>query len=96
MTTNELSNQDKVDLPDWDYKENLYLEPCACNHECGNHILCIKGHKTHVKCHPHEFVDIASLDIDDLYDLYWNIAEKLDIEHSRVDLIKQFTKEENQ
>ena len=90
------STEDKVDLPEWDYKENLYLEPCVCNHECGRHILFIKGYKTHVHCKPNEFVDIASLDIDDLYDLYWNVAEKLDIEHSRVDLIKQFTKEEKQ
>ena len=85
----------KANLPDWDYKENLYLEPCECNHECGNHILNIKGEMAHVKCNPNEFVDIASLSIDDLYDLYWNVVEKLDIEWSRIDLDKQFKKEEN-
>ena len=90
--TDDQSKRDNY-LPDYDYKENLYLEPCACNYECGNHILVLKGHKTHVKCHPDKFVDIASLSIDDLYDLYWNVVEKLDIEWSRVDLDKQFKKE---
>ena len=83
----------KANLPDWDYKENLYLEPCASDYECGNHFLVIKGQKTHVKWHPERFVHVATLSIDDLYDLYWNVVEKLDIEWSRVDLDKQFKKE---
>ena len=93
--TNDQTKRD-IWLPDYDYKENLYLEPCVCNHECGNHILFIKGHKTHVHCKPNEFVDVASLDIDDLHDFYWSVVEKLDIEWSRVDLIQQFKKEEKQ
>ena len=95
MPKKKKSKKGKVELPQWDYKENLYLEPCVCNHECGMHILFIKGHKTHVQANPNEWVDVASFSIDDLYDLHWNTAEKLDIEHTRVDLDKQFKKEKN-
>ena len=85
---------DKVELPDWNYKENLYLERCSCTETCQNYFLYVDGFRHNQLTD--DFRRVACFSIDDLYDLYWNVAEKLDIEHSRVDLIKQFTKEEKQ
>ena len=93
--TKKQFKKNKWKLPHWDYKQNLFLEPCLCHHECGNYILFIKGHKSHGKCNPNDFVDIASLDMEDLHDLYVNIMEKLDIENSKINLNKQFKKEKN-
>ena len=45
--------------------------------------------------HSEEFVCVAQLDVCNLYDLYWNICEKLDVEHAREDLKEQFKKEKN-
>ena len=34
--------------PDWDFRENISIEPCICKADCGNYVLSIKGHKAHV------------------------------------------------
>jgi len=84
--------------PNWDYKENLSLKPCECREECGNYILSVKGEMAHVKDAPEgEKIDIASLSVCDLYDLFFILDEILEIESARDDLINQFnsTKEQN-
>ena len=85
-------------LPDWDYKEVLYLEPCKdYDPEDGTYDLYMRhpliwdGYEEHSE----EFVCVAQLDVCNLYDLYWNICEKLDVEHAREDLKEQFKKENN-
>ena len=79
--------------PNWDYKENLSLKPCECREECGNYILFVKGEMAHVKGAPEgEQIDIVSLSLSDLYDLYFNVEEVLKIDIARDSLIKQFNK----
>ena len=77
--------------PNWDYKENISLKPCDCGVDCGNYILFIKGEMAHVHNAPEgKQIDIASLSINDLYDLFFIVDEVLDIERAREDLIDQF------
>ena len=73
--------------PNWDYKDRLYLSPCKCHHDCGNYVLMMKGDMTHVRNAPEDqFIDIASLSVDEMFDLHANLTEKLDIECKRMDL----------
>ena len=79
--------------PNWDYKENLSLKPCECRAECGNYILYVKGEMAHVRGAPKgEQIDIVSLSISDLYDLFFNVEEVLKIDCARDALINQFNK----
>ena len=79
--------------PNWDYKENISLKPCDCREECGNYVLYVKGDMAHVKDAPEgEKIDIASLSVCDLYDLFFILDEILEIESARDDLINQFNK----
>ncbi len=72
---------------EWDHKENLYIEPCACNYNCGQYILFMKGDRTHFRNAPeNEFISTASLSVGDMFDLHENLSEKLDIECQRMDL----------
>ena len=104
-------------LPDWDYKDVLYLEPCKdYDPEDGTYDLymripliledleiklsdlmrCMKQRMTYEgDLRSEDFICVAKLDVCNLYDLYWNICEKLDVEHAREDLKEQFKKEEN-
>ena len=90
------SLKETFEFPKWNYKESLFLEPfkCECCEET-KYQLCMKGYLTLIEQDdPEEFFSIAELSVCDLYDLYWNICEKLDIEHARDDLKEQFKKEE--
>ena len=65
---------------DWDYREEVRIEPCECNHDCGNYILTIKGEHAHIKnAPPDEFIDVCTLDADVIYDLYRNCEKILDL-----------------
>tara|TARA_B100000131_G_scaffold307933_1_gene336711 strand:+ start:598 stop:858 length:261 start_codon:yes stop_codon:yes gene_type:complete len=84
--------------PNFNYKGNLCLKPCDCREQCGNYILFVRREMAHVIDAPEgELIDIASLSVNDLYDLFFNINEILEIESARDDLINQFnsTKEQN-
>ena len=35
----------KANLPDWDYKENLYLERCSCTETCQTYFLYVDGYR---------------------------------------------------
>ena len=97
------SIKETFEFPKWNYKESLFLEPFKCEGcEETMYQLFMKEHlyddpvKITVtgKDDPEDFYGIAHLSVCDLYDLYWNICEKLDIEHARDDLKEQFQKEE--
>ena len=65
---------------DWDYKEEVRIEPCQCIYECGNYILTIKGEHAHIKnVPPDEFIDVCTLHADAIYDLYRNCEKILDL-----------------
>ena len=85
------SIKETFEFPKWNYKESLFLEPRKCE-GCEETLyqLFMKGYQPE----PEEFISVAELSVEDLYDLYWNICEKLDIEHARDDLKEQFQKEE--
>ena len=92
------SEEEKFTMPEWDYKDSLYLEPCEhYDPEDGAYDLYVRGILTDIDEYEdsEEFFKIAQLDVCNLYDLYWNICEKLDVEHAREDLKKQFKKEKN-
>ena len=93
MPKKKKSKKGKVELPQWDYKENLYLERCSCTETCQTYFLYVDGYR-HGEL-TDNFKRVACFTIDDLYDIYWNVVEKLEIEHTRVDLNKQFKKEKN-
>ena len=69
---------------DWDYREEVRIDPCECNHECGNYILSIKGEHTHIKnVPPDEFIDVCTIPNWMLYDLMRNCTEKIDLEDEK-------------
>ena len=79
--------------PDWDFRENISIQPCICKADCGNYVLSIKGHKAHVFDAPKkEMINIATLDIDDLYDLFANVDFALSVESKRDELENSFNK----
>ena len=94
-----MTEEEKFTMPEWDYKDSLYLEPCEdYDPEDGAYDLYVRGLLTHIDEYEdsEEFFKIAQLDVCNLYDLYWNICEKLDVEHAREDLKEQFKKEKKQ
>ena len=85
-----------TDKPDWPYKDRLFLTPCKCNFECGNYVLMMKGEMCHVNNAPEDqFIDIASLSLNDMIDLHANVVEKIDLELQRQELEEGFRKEAN-
>ncbi len=65
---------------DWDYREEVRIDPCECNHDCGNYILSIKGEHAHIKnAPPDEFLDICTLPPLAIVDLCRNCDEILDL-----------------
>ena len=83
-------NEFHLTKPDWDYKEQLYLEPCS-SCDCGRYILYMRGHLTYFKNgrdaeNFNKFIPTATISVSDLYDLFANVCEKLDIESARDDL----------
>ena len=92
------SEEETFTFPEWDYKDVLYLKACKdYDPEDGTYDLFMRGLLTHIDEYEdsEDFFKIAQLDVCNLYDLYWNICEKLDVEHAREDLKKQFKKEKN-
>ena len=82
--------------PDLNHKENIFIEPCSCNYECGNFILFMKGDRTHFRNAPkNEFISTASLSLSDMFALSENLLERLDIECDRMELDELFREEEN-
>ena len=74
----------------YNHKEDMFIEPCACRYECGNHILFMKGHLTHFKgVKDDQFISTATLSVADMIDLYRNLQESIDIEIKRDDLEEQ-------
>tara|TARA_Y100001973_G_scaffold44044_1_gene65596 strand:+ start:767 stop:1060 length:294 start_codon:yes stop_codon:yes gene_type:complete len=90
---------DELKEPDWDYKQNLYFEPCA-SYDCEGYILLMRGHLTYFKGanepeYFDKFIPTASISVGDMYDLFANVCEKLDIESARSDLQKQLDKKDS-
>ena len=73
---------------DWDYKEELKIEPCECHYKCGNYVLLIKGKHLHAEFPPpkEEFIEVCSLPMGLLYDLIRNCQEKIDLEDKKKEL----------
>ena len=72
---------------DWDFKESVLIEPCACSYECGNYVLSVKGRMSHFKnVPPDELIDSVSLSVSDMFDLHRQLSERLDVECQRMDL----------
>jgi len=91
MDSNKQDNDQGYE--EWDYKENMFIEPCACHQDCGNYILCMKGNRTHFKKVPDDvFVDVATLSVSDLYDLCRIVHEQIDLQIARDELEEQFNK----
>ena len=68
MTNNTIEN-------DWDYREEVRIDPCECNHDCGNYILSIKGEHVHMdNAPPDEFIDVCTLDAGSLCELLLDCA----------------------
>ena len=67
-------------IEDWDYRKEVRIDPCECNHDCGNYILSIKGEHAHMdNAPPDEFIDVCTLPIWVIYDLRRNCDEFLDL-----------------
>ena len=80
--------------PDWNYQENIAIHPCPCNAECGQYVLYIKTGKAHIKFADQGMIDVASLDISDLYDLLANVYLILSVEDKRDELEKTYRKKQ--
>ena len=64
----------------YDYREEVRIDPCECNHECGNYILSIKGEHVHMdNAPPDEFIDVCTLPPLAIVDLCRNCDEILDL-----------------
>ena len=78
---------------DWDYKQDMFIKPCACRNECGNHILFMKGRMTHFKgIKDQQFISTATLSVIDMIDLFRNLQESIDIDIERERLEERFKK----
>ena len=70
---------------DWDYKENMFIKPCACRNECGNHILFMKGGMTHllrlgsfqIEVVPSRDIEIEKIFKEIIADLYEKFGEEV-------------------
>lgn len=76
MNPEEVVNA-KFNYPEWDYKHSIKFEPDGEKYK-----ICVKGKLFY------NFVDeknretwfsILSLDRSTIYDLFWNVCEKLDL-----------------
>ena len=78
--------------PTWNFKENLRIEPCA-SPDCDHYILYVKGSKAHVENAPsEELINLATFNLGDIYDLYANVDEILELESKRIQLEENFKK----
>ena len=67
-------------IEDWDYRKEVRIDPCECNHDCGNYILSIKGEHAHMdNAPPDEFIDVCTLPPLAIVDLCRNCDEILDL-----------------
>tara|TARA_B100001093_G_C26274556_1_gene778398 strand:- start:44 stop:334 length:291 start_codon:yes stop_codon:yes gene_type:complete len=82
--------------PDWDKDKNLDIKPCKSvfkNCNCDNYILQVKGVMTPTQNAPEEgLIDIASLTVCDLYELFDKVNDVLEVIETRESLITQFKK----
>ena len=75
---------------EWNSKEDMFIEPCSCRSECGNHILFMKGKLTHFKdIKDEQFISTATLSLGEMIDLYKNLQESIDVEMNRRELEEQ-------
>ena len=72
--------------------DNLAIHSCGkC--ECDNYILYVKGERTHIRNAPiKEFIDVATLTLSDIYDLFFIADEILTLENQRKNLEKTYKK----
>ena len=83
---------------DWDYKKVLRIEPCPkCFHECQSYALFIRGGLSNMSDYVDDdsWVNICSLDRDDLIDLIRNCCDQLDLIEAKEKLEDTFNQEEN-
>ena len=76
MNPEEVVNA-KFNYPEWDYKHSINFEPYG-----EKYVLLMKGKLTYNrfdKENAEQWLDLAFLDRGDMYDLFWNVCEKLDL-----------------
>ena len=73
---------------DWDYREEVRIDPCDCNQDCGNYVLTIKGKHVHHEVPQDKFINVCTIPNWMLYDLMRNCTDKIDLEDDREKLEK--------
>ena len=74
----------RFDYPEWDYKHSINIEKYA-----DKYLLLMKGKLTYNRLdkeNAEQWLDLAYLDRGSLYDLFWNLCEKLDLAEKQDDL----------
>ena len=62
------------------FRQQVRIDPCECNEQCGNYILSIKGEHAHMdNAPPDEFIDVCTLPPLAIVDLCRNCDEILDL-----------------